>query len=122
MIIRTQWSLQEDIPLLLTSNWFSVYPPVKLSSQKVDYCINLLISNTNGRHLWLKMSSCVTILPLVPILHPYSFNNVPLANHIPTKTLLNLCPPSPLKALHLPNPDCKVWIVSYNKKKGGHIR
>jgi hypothetical protein len=33
--------------------------------------------------------------------------------------LLNPCPPSLQKALHLSNPNCDVWLQSYTEEKGG---
>ena len=50
-----------------------------------------------------------------------SCQNAPSLNYVFAKHSISPCPPSIFKALDPSNPDCQVWIDSYNEEKQGLI-
>jgi hypothetical protein len=72
---------------------------------------------------WYSMVAENVIIPghstVSSFLRPNSSHNAPSLNHVSAKNLSNPCPPSLSKAFHPSNPDCLVWLESYQEDKGG---
>jgi hypothetical protein len=79
-----------------------------LCSTKVDFTVPLLDFHQH----WPTLVGNNIIIPghttVSSFLCPNSSNNAPSLNFVSAKNLLNPCPPSLQKALHLSNPNCDV--------------